>query len=171
MIWIVVVVFVFASGYLLFRRLARPLLKVGITRNRFAQFATDLLAQGAHDTRLVMQPQGYETELQIAKTIEPNGERRLQLLFPDAPWSREQYPKVKQALSKHRIPYTDRPWHEPPVQRLLFVLHVNGSEDAARIAHVIFDAMGLSPDHLFTLRYEGGASLAEWKRHVDGLNT
>jgi hypothetical protein len=148
----------------LIRQILRPLRWSKISRDGLHKFLDDLLGQGAHGARLVIRPDGSQVQFKIAKTLEPSGERLLQLVVPDLATSEAFYLPVKKALSERGVRFTEQRSDEPGIRRLLYVTNLRDVDSAINAAMIAFGAAGLAPEQTFTVNYEGGVSMEEWKR-------
>src|SRR5262245_34545701 len=150
---------------------SRPIYYRGQPRDSIERFVRDLIAQGGDGSLLIICHEGSDRFVQFAKYIISAQKRNLRFGFPDAPWSRNYFEPVKEALLAEGFLCSEEHMAESDVRRFLVVDNIRTSSDASQIAAIAFSAMGLDADATYAVNFEGPVSLAEWKRYVQLLRS
>jgi hypothetical protein len=109
--------------------------------------------------------EGSPQFLQFRKDLLPSGDRRLHFGFPNAPWSRDSYPRLRELLASAGIDFAERSTGEEAVPCFLLVDGLTQTE-AYRVAELACQAMGMGRDATFTVSFAGVPSASEFRAFV-----
>src|SRR5262245_22075958 len=119
MIWILLIVSLVVTGFILLRQLNKPKYYRGVTLNSFPKFIDGMMDQGGDGALLFFDHEGSNKFLQFAKYIESSSRRNLHFGFPLAPWSREYYETLKDSLASEGFHWVEKNASEGVVEKFL----------------------------------------------------
>lgn len=141
--------------------LSRPLVHSLSGLDGLEKFLGDLLERGADGTVLIITHVGTGHFVQFVKYFDPQGARRLHFGFPDAPWSREYFSAVRQALQAMGIALRTESTQREGVRRFLVAEDLDDIGVAKDIAIAALGAIGLNREDEFRAQFDGGTDPAQ----------
>ncbi len=120
-----------------------------------SRFLAGLLDQFTDGSVLIVRHKRTKYFIQFAKYIDDNDKVNLHFGFPDAPWSRAFWGRVKDVFDKERIDYKIKQTGSEEVTRFLSVDYIESIQDGVAIAKHALSAMNLSHFDKYTVYYDG----------------
>jgi len=169
MTWLTIIVGIIIVWYLI-RVLGSKLIYYKKTRiEDFPRFLGSLMVQFDDGGLLFFQHEGSDRFLQFVKYIQ-DGKESLNFGFPDAPWSRMYFDRVKECLQSGNISFEITKTEREDTRSFLDVYDISSIEEASKISILVIQAMGLSSEDTFTTHFEGKFNMKVWRANSDKYN-